>query len=153
MPISRAKTADIRDRRTRLIRMRIAGIPFKEIADDPAFDYKGSVGNAKKDFTRAMRETAAEEKEAADTYRQLMLERLDHYLAALSDRIDAGEPRAIEVALQVETQRAKVTGAYEPERIEATVTTVSPVDVELREMVNEAKARVAAEEAALRGGA
>lgn len=153
MPWPRAKTADVRDRRTRLIRMRIAGVPFQEIADDPAFGYNGSVGAAKKDFSRAIRETQADEQDAADTWRQLELERLDHYLAAMSDKVDKGEPRAIEVALQVGTRRAKLLGLDSPERIEATVTEVAPVDLELRDMINEAKARVAAQEATLRGDA
>lgn len=149
--VSRAKRAVVRDRRTRLIHARLNGVPWADIFADPDFGY-GSLAEARKDFTRACREAAAAEQEAADTWLQQELDRLDYYLSALADRVERGEPRAVEVALKVGERRAKLLGLDSPIRAEVTVEEApSATDLELRDMINEAKARIAAEEAQLRG--
>lgn len=149
---TRAKAADIRDRRARLIQARIDGVPFQEIADNPDFGYDGNASAARKDFSRACRETMDAEKEAADTWRQLELDRLDHYLLSLAERVDRGEPRAIEVAIKVGERRARLLGIDAPVRAEVTVEEAPTAeDLELRDMINEAKARIALEERQLKG--
>lgn len=152
MSVSQARTAEIAERRAALIRARIDGVSYEDIANDPQFGYDGSVGAARKDFTRALRAARDAEQEMADTWVQQELDRLDHYLLSLADRVDHGEPRAIEVAIKVGERRAKLLGIDAPVKADVTVTEQpTSVDLELRDMINEAKARAAAEEAELKG--
>jgi len=50
----------------------------------------------------------------ADQRRQLMLARLDLYLTKLKPKIDEGNPRAIIVAVDIESRRAKLLGLDKP---------------------------------------
>ncbi|WP_354643872.1 hypothetical protein [Kitasatospora camelliae] len=143
----------VSERRAKLIKARIDGISYETIADDPEFGYGGDVSAARKDFTRARRAAKAAEQEMADVWVQQQIDRLEHYLVCLSPRVDRGEPRAIEVAVKVGERIAKLLGIDAPVRAEVTVEEAPTVqDLELRDMINAAKARIAAEEAALRGG-
>lgn len=141
----------VAQRRTKLIKARIDGISFEDIADDPEFGYNGSVSAARKDFTRARRAARDAEQEMADLWVQQQIDRLEHYLKSLAPRVDKGEPRAIEVAVQVGKQIIDLLGIKAPTLIQAVVTEQTVVDLELHEMINEAKARVAYEEQRLRG--
>lgn len=142
----------VAQRRTRLIKARIDGISFEDIADDPEFGYNGSVSAARKDFTRARRAAKEAEQEMADLWVQQQVDRHEHYLRCLAPRVDKGEPRAIEVAVQVGVRIAKLLGIDAPVRVDATITEqTTVVDLELHEMINEAKARIANEEQQLRG--
>lgn len=64
--------------------------------------------------------------------------------------------QAIDKLIKIEEQRRKISeslrklfGVDAPQQIEATITETTPQDVELQEMIREAKARVAVQEAAL----
>lgn len=141
----------VAERRAKLIKARIDGISFEEIAEDPEFGYNGSTSAARKDFSRARRAARDAEQEMADLWVAQQIDRLEHYLKSLASRVDKGEPRAIEVAVQVGKQIIDLLGIKAPTRIEAVVTEQTVVDLELHEMINEAKARVAYEEQKLRG--
>ena len=141
----------VAERRAKLIKARIDGISFEEIAEDPEFGYNGSTSAARKDFSRARRAARDAEQEMADLWVAQQIDRLEHYLKSLASRVDKGEPRAIEVAVQVGKQIIDLLGIKAPTRIEAVVTEQTVVDLELHEMINEAKARVASEEQKLRG--
>ena len=52
--------------------------------------------------------------EPAEAVRGLELNRLDHWLAKLQERIDEGDDRAITTALKITEQRAKLLGLYAP---------------------------------------
>lgn len=149
--VNRWEKVGVSLRRASLVKARIDGVSFEEIANDPHFGYNGSESAARKDFTRAKRAASQAEQEMADTWIELQVDRLEHYLAALAPRVDRGEPRAIEVAIAACKEIAKLRGINAAIKVDATVTEATAVDLELRDMINEAKARVAAEEAALRG--
>ncbi|MFG3051893.1 hypothetical protein ACGFZP_13210 [Kitasatospora sp. NPDC048239] len=150
---TRYERVQIADRRARMIQARIDGRSFDDIAADPGFGYSSS-DHARKDFTRARRAAKEAEQEMVDLWVDQHVDRLEYYLTRLSPRIDRGEPRAIEVAVMVCKEIAKVQGLYAPTRAEVTIEQApSATDLELRDMINEAKARQAAEEAQLRGGA
>jgi hypothetical protein len=149
MPISRAQRTVVADRRTKLLQMRLAGVDYDTIAD--RLDY-GSASAARKDFTRAMRETLELEAEKADELRTLELQRLDRLQAAAWADALKGNLRAIETVLKVVDRRCRLLGLDAPLRLDATVSEEpSAQDLELRDMINEAKARIAAEEQQLRG--
>ncbi|MEU6233854.1 hypothetical protein [Kitasatospora sp. NPDC047058] len=151
--LNRYERVQVADRRARMIQARIDGRSFEDIAADPSFGYS-SASHACKDFTRARRAAKEAEQEMADLWVDQHIDRLEYYLSRLAPRIDRGEPRAIEVAVMVCKEIAKVRGLYAPIRAEVTVEQApSEVDLELREMIAEANARNAAEEAQLRGGA
>lgn len=90
----------------------------------------------------------------ADEVRKLDLARLDAWLERLEERLDDGEDpvRVVPVGLKVLERRSRLMGADAPEKAEMTVHKVDAEDVELIEMLNEARARVAADEEALRDG-
>lgn len=151
--VNRYEKVLVSERRAKLIKARIDGVSYEAIADDPEFGYNGSVSAARKDFTRAKRAARDAEQEMADIWVQQELDRLDHYLLALAPRVDRGDSRAIEVAIKVGERRAKLLGIDAAVKIDATVTEQPTAqDLELRDMINEAKARIAAEEAELKGG-
>lgn len=90
----------------------------------------------------------------ADEVRKLDLERIDSWLKRLEDRLVAGEDpvRVVPIALKALERRAKLTGADAPMQLDATVHEITQQDIELNEIVNAARARVALEESRLRGG-
>lgn len=64
-------------------------------------------------------------------------ERLDILLKALDRRIEAGDTRAIEVAIRLHERRAKLHGLDMPERHDVTVHEIDERDRELAEMTRE----------------
>ena len=89
----------------------------------------------------------------ADELRAIEVDRLDRYLAKLDAQIqeDRSLARNVEVAVKVAERRAKLLGIDAPEKVEATVTEVTQEDIALAELVAEARAASAIEEARLRG--
>lgn len=89
----------------------------------------------------------------AEEVRKLDLERIDAYLVRLEDRLEQGEDpiRVVPIALKALERRAKLTGADAPIQVDATVTETTQQDLELAEMLREAKAAQAADESRLRG--
>lgn len=93
----------------------------------------------------------------ADELRAVMVDRLDLCIEKLYEQImdpdAAGRlARNVEVVVKVEERRAKLLEIDAPEKVEATVVEVTQADIALAEMVAEAQAAAAAEEARLRGG-
>jgi hypothetical protein len=91
----------------------------------------------------------------ADELRAVTVDRLDRYLVKLDSQIQAGVSvaRNVEVAVKVEERRAKLLGIDAPAQVEATVHQVDQTDMAIAELVREAQAAAAVEEAALREGA
>lgn len=82
MPASKAQRALTSERRAQLIRLRVAGKGFDEIAELLEYPTRGA---ATKDFKRALEQNLDEEGAAVATYRQLENERLDAELVRLND--------------------------------------------------------------------
>src|SRR5690606_28078765 len=110
----------------------------------------------------------------ADQYRQVELDRLDDLTARAYQVLTArhivvqhgkvvrdenGNPipdyapilQAIGTLVRLSERRAKLLGLDAAVRVDAQVHQVDPADIELAQMIREAKARAAAEEARLRG--
>lgn len=150
---NRFETTAVHLRRVRLVQALIDGRTYDDIANDPEFGYNGNAGAARKDFTRTKRAAIATEREVAELWTQQQIARLEYYLECLDDRVSNGEPRAIEVAVKVCERIAKLQGLDAPIKAEVTIDQAEDLDAELQEMIAEAKAQVAAEEAQLRGDA
>ena len=86
----------------------------------------------------------------AEQLRKVELARLDSYLAALDDRVRAGDPASVQAALRVSDRRAKLLGLDAPVELHATVTELTEAEAELQQMLREARVAVAMEEDALR---
>lgn len=83
MPVSRARRADIADRRARLIQYRVAGRSYDEIFEELGYASRTA---ASKDFSRALEQNIAEERTSMEVYRETEILRLDGELERL-DRL------------------------------------------------------------------
>jgi len=84
--------------------------------------------------------------EPAKEARELDLHRLDTILAGVWEQVKLGNPKAAQTALRVLDRRAAIYGYDAPRKIDATILDVDPADLELRDMVNAARAAAAAQE-------
>ncbi|MFF4403601.1 hypothetical protein [Streptomyces sp. NPDC001404] len=126
MPPSHAKRAAVADRRARLIQMRLDGHSYDEITHVLGYS---SRYDASRDFNRALEANLAAEHTSFEVYRETELRRLDAMYLALQQRIERGEPRAIEVALQVSARRCKMLGLDAAQRLE--VLTIDAIDAQI----------------------
>lgn len=131
MPWSKAKQADVADRRARLVKLRLAGVKF----DDPRILALGYASRqaASKDMIRALEEHREEEAAAVSAYRQQENERLDTLLEAVWEKATRPSPvfnkerevvgeeidvRAVETVLKLMDRRAKLNGLDMPVKSE-----------------------------------
>jgi hypothetical protein len=73
-----AKRAEVAERRTKAIRLHLAGLTFQQIADQLGYSSRQVAG---KDVARALEELKAEQHKAAEEWRAVELARLDQALA------------------------------------------------------------------------
>lgn len=94
-------------------------------------------------YARVEAAIALEVNPKAEQLRAVECERLDLYLARLKARIDKGDTQAIQTALRISERRSKLLGLDMPQRIEASVESreVTQQDLELQELIREAKAK------------
>jgi len=78
--------------------------------------------------------------------------RLDNYLVKLKPRIDRGDDKAINAAIRISERRANLYGLNAPVRVDANINETDQTDLELQDMLNVARAEVAAQEAKLLRG-
>ena len=131
MATSRAKHAQVADRRAKLVKLRLAGVKF----DDPRILALGYASRqaASKDMIRALEEHREEEAAAVSAYRQQENERLDTLLEAVWEKATQPSPvfnkerevvgeeidiRAVETVLKLMDRRAKLNGLDSPVRTE-----------------------------------
>lgn len=88
--------------------------------------------------------------ENAPEARKLEADRLDYLENKLQDAVDAGDVKAIATAKSISESRRKLFGLDAPVQHDVTVTETTQADIELAELVREAKAKMAAEENRLR---
>lgn len=139
-------TAQLADRAVRCYELRLRGRTIRGIADE--------LGIPKSTVQDTLNAYIAElVLPLADEVRLLELDRLDGWLGRLEDQLDNGEApeRVVPVLLKVQERRARLLGLDAPERVDATVHEVTAQDVELAEMLAEAKAKAAVDEQRLRG--
>ncbi|MFF8610777.1 hypothetical protein ACF06X_33265 [Streptomyces sp. NPDC015346] len=142
MPHSKAKQAEVHDRRAKLIRLRREGVPF----DDPRILGLGytSRNAATKDLIRALAENRDAESAEASVYRQQENERLDALQAAIwpqatekrtvysRDGSPIGESvdvQAQATVLKIMERRAKLNGLDMPVQTEVSGIAGGPIAV------------------------
>lgn len=138
MRASNAKGAEIADRRTRLIRMRVAKIPFDEIVRELGYS---SEGVARKDLTVACRAARALEVEAAEDRRYLEGLGYDLLEATYMPKALDGDMPAAELVRKIKADRIKLFGIAVPTQTEVTITEVTQQDIAIRQMISEAEAK------------
>lgn len=106
------------------IELRLQGRRWEDIARESGFSCKA---NAWRAVNAWYDQRQAEIAEGVEQCRRLDVDRLDRMLVALSDRIEAGETRAIDTALRVLERRARLLGLDAPARQELTGAEGGPV--------------------------
>ncbi len=130
---------------TRAFHMKLDGYTHAQIAAELGIS-KGTVAN------RLAAAQAEYVTPALEEWRTLECQRLDSYLLSLHSQIRSGSIPAIQTALRIAERRAKLLGLDAPVQVEATVTQTTQEDLELAQIIREAKAKNATEEARLRSG-
>lgn len=97
------------DRQRKALELRKAGLSFAEIAKRVGY---ASASSARSAVIAALKKASEETGEAS---RKLELERLNRLLLAIWPKAIAGEPAAVDRALRIMQQRAKLVGLYEPD--------------------------------------
>lgn len=107
MAANKAQQATTAERRTKAIKLRLAGLDWQEIADRLEYSSRGS---ACADVSRALEQHRKEEATAVEELRQTEALRLDRLMAGLWPKAAAGNVRAAEAALKVIDRRCKLWG-------------------------------------------
>ncbi|WP_297699622.1 hypothetical protein [Mycobacterium sp.] len=144
-----SNSASIAEQEIRCYELRLTGMSLDNIAKQVKLS-KGTVHN------RIQAHIEQRVQPLADELRAVMVDRLDTCIERLhgqilDDELGSRLARNIEVLVKVEERRAKLLGVDAPERVEATVTEVTQEDLALAELVREAQAAAAVQEAQLRG--
>jgi predicted transcriptional regulator len=112
------------ERRAKALELRKQGMSYREIGRALGVSRTA----AHKYVTKELDAIRAETRASAEQLREIELERLDRYLAALEPKIVEGDDKAIATALRVMERRAKLTGLDAPQRSEVTVGGADVVD-------------------------
>lgn len=144
-----ANPAEVAEQARECYELKLAGWSHDRIAEKLGVSY-GTVHN------RIKAHIEVRVQPLADELRAVMVDRLDMCIARLHEQIQDDDQagrlaRNIEVLVKVEERRAKLLGVDAPERVEAIVTEVTQEDVALAELVAEARAASAVQEAQVRG--
>jgi hypothetical protein len=152
MAVSRAKRADIADRRAKLIKYRLAGRAYDDIYEELGYS---SAHAASRDFSRALESNIAEQRTSMEVYREAELMKLDdlttkamnvlltrHFVTTQAGKIvehpETGQPllddgpvlHAIDRLLKIGDRRAKLLGLDAPQRLE--VLSIDAIDDQIR---------------------
>lgn len=117
--MARGKTkeqATIAPRKAEALELRKAGYSFRKIAERLQI----SVGQAFKDVNNELKELAAQRLDSAEELRELELERLDMWLAALDPMVQVGNEGSIRTAVKIAERRAKLLGLDAPAKTDIT---------------------------------
>jgi hypothetical protein len=142
MPASKAKRAEVAERRSKAIAMRLAGMDYDTIAKRLGYYNRGAAYN---DITAALEQNVAEQNRNADVLRQEELQRLDRLQAGVWTAAASGDTKAVDTALRIIDRRCKLLGLDAPVRHE--VVTMDAVESEIRRLSEELGRAEAAETA------
>lgn len=113
------------ERRRQCYELRLRGKRVDEIARELGC----SMAAVSTHLTKYREELDAASREDAATIRKLEIERLDHYIDKLSPKIEEGNEKAIQTALQAQQRRAKLLG-LDAQVTSQLVVTNQPSDIE-----------------------
>lgn len=115
MPASKAQQAAAADKRRKAIALRLAGLPWDEIADQTGYATAGAACTA---VTEALKKNQRELGAAAEELRDAEVARLDRLMAAHWPKALKGDPRSSDIVLKCVAQRSKLLGVEAPAKVE-----------------------------------
>lgn len=136
--------AELEERRAKVIKLRVDGYGFREIAAK----LQMSVGQAYNDFKAVMDRTKAEADSTAEQERQVSLARIDRAMSVLMPLVDEGSLDAMDRLDKLEKRRAALLGLDAPTRQEHTGAGGAPIEIDARGALLERLAGLADSEAA-----
>ena len=132
MPASKAQRTKTAERRSKAVKMRIAGADWETIASACGYASRGA---ACTDVTRALEAQTAEMLRDADVLRQMELARLDRLQAAFWAAAIQGDADAARTVFGCIDRRTKLLGLNAPERHE--VITLTAMEAEIGRLERE----------------
>lgn len=144
-PQVRTPAADIAKQQAECYQLQLEGLSIRDIAKRTGLS-RGTVQN------RISAQCTAIVQPLAEQVRARHLAQITAWLAKLNAQINEGFaiPRCVEVGTRLLEREAKLLGIDAPQQIEATVTQVTQADLELQELLREARAASALEQEKLR---
>lgn len=112
-----ASSAAIEERRGKALDLRRSGASLRRIAAQLGVSHV----QVRTDIKEALEEAIKENVDNAEQLRTMELERLDDMLLRISKQVSDGHLGAIDRALRISEQRAKLLGLYAPTKIEGTL--------------------------------
>lgn len=109
--MTKQKELDLEDRRAKVAKEVLSGVPYRELATKFSVSL-GTIANDVKTVVKRYREDQVDE--FADVI-QLELQRIDVALNAIWKKVIRGNDEAIKTMIQLQNQRAKYLGLFEPE--------------------------------------
>lgn len=129
MPPSEAKEQEVRERRKKLVALRLAGVDWQTIADQLGYASRGA---ACEDWRRANKRSQAELDASVEEFRALEYDRLERLRAVAWGRAMQGDMRAAETCLRIHDRLADLLQLRRPQQIE--VITIDQLDQQLAEL-------------------
>lgn len=139
---SKAGVKALTENHWKAIELRAAGASYREIG--AAF---GVTHPTARNWVLAA--VDATQYEQADVVRQIEGTTLDRLQRALWPQAIGGDIKAVTAVIRVMERRARLFGLDAPVKVDASVVEVTQADLEMEELVREAKARVAIEDSAV----
>lgn len=141
MPASKAQRAQAAEKRTKAVKMRIAGADWDAIASACGYASRGAACNA---VNKALEAQTAEMLRDSDVLRQMELARLDRLQAAFWAGALQGDSDAARTVLGCIDRRVKLLGLNAPERHE--VITLSAMEAEIARLTRDELGEMPTEE-------
>jgi hypothetical protein len=104
---NKARAVVIAERRTKAVQMRLAGVPYKTIADKLGY---ASQAAASKDVTRALQMASRAQQESSEQLLQIEIDRLDRMMASLWTQACGGDVKAVEAVERLISRRCTLLG-------------------------------------------
>lgn len=116
-PTTTAKRAQVAERRTRAIELRLAGTDWQTVADTLGYSDRGA---AHKDVTRALKANLAAEAEQIEEMRYTVGLRLEQLQSVMWPKAVKGDARAADTCLKIIQQWCKLYGLEAPTQVALT---------------------------------
>ncbi|WP_411092298.1 hypothetical protein [Streptomyces sp. 049-1] len=119
MSASKAKRAQVAERRTKAIAMVLAGVDYDTIAERLGYASRGA---AHTDVDRALSANLTSLKDKAQQLREVQAMRYQRLLAAVWPKALKGDLKAVETAARLVDRVVKLWGLAEPDKLDLDVT-------------------------------
>ncbi|TDC28494.1 hypothetical protein E1211_27815 [Micromonospora sp. 15K316] len=115
MGVSKAKQAEVSERRRKAISLKLAGLSWQAVADQLGYRSRGA---ACQDVSRALEQYRRDEAQQVEMLRHVEGERYDRLQAAFWPKALQGDPKSADVILKVMAGRSKLFGLDAPAKVQ-----------------------------------